>query len=132
MKRPKPKRKLKHSPQELLQIALVLIMASTVLIIPTADKVTFFQEKYYEYKRYAENTTDENTRAFWEVQEKRHRIRMDESILSLLLTSICAIISLVGVFLYLHSKNAYYLGISSLGSWALIFAVLLLVIAIFS
>jgi hypothetical protein len=86
MKWLKAKPKFKRSPKELLEIALALIMASTVLIIPTADKTTFYREKSFESHSYAENATDESTRAFWASQEVKYNQKIDKSVNYLIIT----------------------------------------------
>lgn len=132
--KPTRKRLVKpHKPMVYFEIVLILIMTSTVLIIPTTDKATFYQEKYYEFRRYAENATDEYTREFWENQETRYHQRTLDSIGSLLFSSACAIVCLMGIFLYLGLNKVKPLEMASFsGLIALILSVLLLVKAIFS
>lgn len=129
----KPARKPKfkpHKPEVYFQIILVLLMASSVLIIPTADKATFYMEKQSEYNRYAENVIDENSKTFFETQTKRYEEKAKAAGNSFILGSACAIISVLGVMGYLDKKKKFFLATVYIGAACLLYALISLVYSI--
>lgn len=97
-----------HKPNVYFQIILVLIVASSVLIIPTADKATFYKDKQIEYKRNAEDAIDDNAKTFWGDLAKRFEDKAGGVALAFFFLSSCAVSSVLGIMFYLDKVKFKY------------------------
>jgi len=126
----KKSRFVPHKPEVFFEIVLVLIMSSSVLIIPTADKVLSYQDKYSQSQINALNATDNNVKTFWEGQAKIFKEKTNGAELSLGSDSTCAILSVFGVLLYLDKRILVFRYMASFATALFLLSMLYLTISV--